>query len=188
MQIDINKIHQKYLTLKIPNRFTLTDIHERLTTKYQAQEVDISNFSGLRLDPHADWESVVTAYVIRDKNAIRELEELNKESELYDSDYNVIINSKDKIHITGSTLQGFSIVLMLEMDIFWGMDKEEMYLGNKRFEEYLIILYILGYIQFENDDAINYVRDRYKNGYYLRFFGNNDGRDLFLDNIIDVCY
>ncbi|MBO2942456.1 hypothetical protein JJQ72_00440 [Paenibacillus sp. F411] len=86
--------------------------------------------------------------------------------------------------MTGSTLQGISNLLALELEIFWGMDEEEMFLGNKRFEEYLIMLYLTGHIQFENDSIIDYIRDRYKNGYYLRYFGTNDGAELYLDDII----
>lgn len=184
----MNKINQKYLTLNIPRHFTLTDIHKRLTTQYKAKEVNKSNFSGLKLDPHADWESVVTAYIFRDENALSQLEALNTEDELSDSELAVIINSKDKIHITGGTLRGISNVLALEMEIFWGIDEEEMILGNKRFEEYLILLYILGYIELQNDNTIDYLRDRYKYGYYLRCFGGNDGRQLFLDTIIHFSY
>ncbi|WP_243895780.1 pyruvate kinase [Paenibacillus sp. F411] len=184
MLFDIEKIYQEYLTLNIPHRFTLSNIHKRLTTRYNATQVDVSNFSALRMDPYACYDSAITAYTFRDDNAIKELIQLNRDLELSGGDINLIINSTDKTYITGSTLQGISNLLALELEIFWGMDEEEMFLGNKRFEEYLIMLYLTGHIQFENDSIIDYIRDRYKNGYYLRYFGTNDGAELYLDDII----
>lgn len=164
------------------------DVHERLTTQYKAKEVDKSNYSDLRRDLHADWGSVVTAYIFRDANAIRELEKLNAESQSSDTPIALIVNSTDKIHITGATFRGISFLLLLEFSVFVGLDDEDMFLGNERFEEYLLMLYILGYIQFDNDSTIDYIRDLYKNGYYLRYSGINDGAQRFLDRVIDITY
>ncbi|MFD2115826.1 pyruvate kinase [Paenibacillus yanchengensis] len=181
MHIDIQKLYNQYLTLNIPNRFTLEDIHQRLTTKYLAQQVDIDLFAGLQFDPHAEFETVVTAYIFRDDQAVKELMKLNNVEDMMEPiEINYIINSKDNIYHSGGTHQGASDLLAFESDVFWGMDKEEMYLGNDRFEEFLIVLYLTGYIQFENDPLIEQLITRYKDGYCLRYFGFQDGREKYL--------
>lgn len=181
LPFDIQKLYKEYLTLEIPNPFTLQDIHNRLTKKYAAKEVDKNIFSSLKLDPHARFETVVTAYIFREKKAIKELYKLNKEEELFElHDINYIVNSEDNIHRSGATTHGMSYLLALESEVFWGIDQNEMFIGNERFEEYLILLYLTGYIYFENDPFINQLLERYKEGYYLRYFGVHDGQEKYL--------
>lgn len=65
MHIDIEKLYQKYLTLDIPNPFTLEQIHDRLTKKYRAEKVDLERFADLRNDPYAGFDQAVAAYGLR---------------------------------------------------------------------------------------------------------------------------
>lgn len=59
-------------------------------------------------------------------------------------------------------------MLVLEIDVFRRkIEEEEMYLGNLPFEEYLITLYLTGYIQFEDDLFINKLAACFQEGYRL---------------------
>lgn len=70
--------------------------------------------------------------------------------------------------LTDSTLQGFSHMLVLEVDMLRGkVEEEAMYLGNLPFEEYLITLYLTGFIQFEDDLFINKLAACFQEGYRL---------------------
>ncbi|MCL6664185.1 pyruvate kinase [Paenibacillus amylolyticus] len=172
MQIDIHKLYEKYLTLNIPNPFSLDDIHRRLTEKYYAEKVDLNFFSALSRDPDADFNNAVTAYVFRDERGIRELVKLNKEEDIDDTmEFGLVINS---------TQIGVSFVLTLEICIFDGIEADEIHLGNLRFEEYLIALYLTGYIQFDNDSEIDLLVERYRDGYYFRNFGAYNGQEMYL--------
>ncbi|GBF75623.1 hypothetical protein PA598K_04042 [Paenibacillus sp. 598K] len=53
-----------------------------------------------------------------------------------------------------------SSLLELELDVFSGFDEQEAYLGNKRFEEFLVVLYLTGHIP---------LRKKFKDGYLLRY-------------------
>lgn len=172
LEIDIQKLYEKYLTLDIPNPFTLEQIHERLTQKYYGEKVDLERFSNLRRDPEAGFDKALAAYVFEDERGIRELVKLNRDEDIHEPlEFAWVINS---------TLIGISELLSLEIYVFHGMDKEEMVLGNLRFEEFLIVLYLTGYIQFENDSLIDQVIARYKEGYCFRFFGMQDGYENYL--------
>lgn len=173
MQIDIVRLYQKYLTLDIPNPFTLDQIHDRLTKKYRAEKVDLERFSYLRNDPYAGFDQAVGAYVFEDEQAILELIKLNKDDDI---DYETM----EFAWIMGSTLCGMSNVLVFEIDVFYGMEEEEMVLGNLRFKEYLIVLYLTGYIQFDNDPILDDLMARCREGYYLRHFGMQDGFERYL--------
>jgi hypothetical protein len=172
MKIDVEKLYKKYLTLNIPNPFTTDQIHRRLTETYFAKKEDLSRFSDLSQDPHAGFDKATGAYVFEDKRGIEKLIRLNRDDEI----------DKDGQHayVINSTLIGGSLLLNLELHIFKGIDKEEIVLGNLRFEEYLIALYITGYIQFENDPVIDKVIERYRDGYYLRYFGMQSGFENYL--------
>lgn len=172
MEIDIQKLYETFLTLDVPNPFTLEQIHERLTQKYYAEKVDLETFAYLRRDPEAGFDEAVAAYVFQDDRGTRELVKLNKEEDINEPLYFA--------WVIDSTLIGKSNLLVLETDVFHGMDEEEMVLGNLRFEEFLIVLYLTGYIQFENDSLIDQVIARYKEGYCFRFFGMQDGYENYL--------
>ncbi len=170
--IDIERIYEKYLTLNIPNTFTDEQIHRRLTETYHAEKVGLERFEDLRQDDHANFENAKGAYVFEDPRGTAKLARLNTEEENpEDSSYAWVMNS---------TQMGMSNMLTLEITIFYGIDKEEMKLGNLRFEEYLIMLYLTGYIEFENDESIESVRDLYRNGHYLRYFGVQNGSGVYL--------
>ncbi|KAA8752481.1 pyruvate kinase [Paenibacillus sp. UASWS1643] len=172
MQIDIQKLYDKYITLNIPNPFTLEQIHERLTEKFYAEKVDLEEFSDLRNDPHAGFDQAIAAYVFKDERGTKQLISLNKDEDIHEPlEFAWIINS---------TVRGFSLLLTLEIDVFYGMEESEMTLGNPRFEEYLILLYLTGYIEFENDSFINPLRARYREGYRLRYFGMQNGDENYL--------
>lgn len=172
MEIDIQKLYEKFLTLDFPNPFTLEQIHERLTQKYYGEKVDLESFSNLRRDPEADFDKAVAAYVFKDERGTRELVKLNRDEDIHEPlEFALVINS---------TLLGNSELLSLETYVFHGMDKAEMVLGNLRFEEFLIVLYLTGYIQFENDPLIDQIIARYKEGYGLRFFGAQDGYENYI--------
>lgn len=51
-----------------------------------------------------------------------------------------------------------------------------MTLGNERFEDYLVALYLAGYIQFENDTILEDVYKRYRDSYLLEYYGPSSGR------------
>ncbi|WP_145152154.1 pyruvate kinase [Paenibacillus xylanexedens] len=172
MQIDIQKLYDKYITLNIPNPFTLEQIHERLTEKYYAEKVDLEEFSDLRNDPYAGFDQAVAAYVFKDERGTKQLISLNKDEDIHEP--------LEFAWIIESTVRGFSLVLNLGIDVFYGMEESEMTLGNQRFEEYLILLYLTGYIEFENDYFINPLRARYREGYRLRYFGMQNGDDNYL--------
>lgn len=172
MHIDIHRIYEKYLSLNIPNPFHLDDIHRRLTEVYYAEKVDLSNFSYLSRDPEANFENATAAYVFRDQRGIQKLIELNNNEEIHEGmEYGWVINS---------TLIGLSHVLSLEICLFYGIDTEKMHLGNLEFEEYLIALYLTGYIRFDNDTQIDLLIERYRNGYYFRYFGAHNGEEMYL--------
>ncbi|MBU5353682.1 pyruvate kinase [Paenibacillus silvae] len=178
MQIDINKLYNKYITLDIPNRFTLEQIYQTITEKYFAVKVDMELFSDLRLDPYASFETAVAAYSFPHPEAVKRLSLLNNTENSYDISW--IINSEDNVYMSGGTIRGVSFILDLEIAIFNGMDEEEKTLGNPRFEEFLIILYLTGYIKFQNDPHIEELVKRYKEGYYLRYFGHDNGSGNYL--------
>ncbi|WP_326102189.1 hypothetical protein [Paenibacillus apiarius] len=46
--IDIHKLYGKYLTLNIPNPFTLEEIDARFRQRYLAEEIDIECFADLK--------------------------------------------------------------------------------------------------------------------------------------------
>lgn len=175
MEIDIQKLHKKYLTLDIPNPFSLGQIHDRLINKYYAEQVDLSLFSDLSNDPDAEFDQAIAAYVFKDQRGIVELLKLNNEEEIYEPlEFAWIINS---------TIRGFSHMLCVEIGVLQlEIPKEEMVLGNLLFEEYLVALYLTGHIQFEDDLLIDKVIARYKEGYRLRYFGNQNGDDTYLHN------
>ncbi|ETT44739.1 hypothetical protein [Paenibacillus sp. FSL H7-689] len=167
MEIDVQKLYQKYLTLEIANPFTLEQIHDRLTQKYYAKKVDLEVFADLRNDPEAHFDRAIAAYTFPDKRGINELIKLNKDEHIHEPlEFSWVI---------GSTVSGMSFLLNLEISIFHGIAEEEMFIGNLLFEEYLIALYILGYISFDDDPLIDKVIARYRDGYYLRHFGIQDG-------------
>ncbi|UPK46614.1 pyruvate kinase [Paenibacillus pabuli] len=178
MQIDIQRLYDKYLTLNIPNRFTLSEIHQTITEKYHAEKVDLELFSDLRGDPYAYFDTAVVAYTFSDSEAIKKLSELNYTKNL--SVISWILNSRDNKYLTGGTMRGESCVLDLEIAIFNGMDEEEKQLGNLRFEEFLIILYLTGHIHFNDDPLIEELKSRYREGYYLRYFGHDNGSGKYL--------
>ncbi|WP_251035097.1 pyruvate kinase [Paenibacillus polymyxa] len=160
------------MSLNIPNSFSLDDIHRRLTDVYFAEKVDLSFFSDLISDPHAGFDQAIAAYVFKDKKAIRELTKLNREDEIDESmEYGWIVNS---------TQIGNSNLLTLEICIFHGIEKEDINIENMRFKEYLIMLYLTGYIHFENDILLPQLINLYRNGHYLRHFGPNNGSGIYL--------
>lgn len=172
MTIDIQNLHQKYTSLEIPNPFSMDQIHSRLTQKYYGEKVDMSLFSDLSLDPDADFDKATAAYVFRDERGRKELLQLNNIEEQHeDMEIAWIINS---------TMRGMAHQLILETDVFNGISKEEMYLGNPRYEEFLVTLYLTGYIQFENDNLIEKLRAKYRNGYRLRYFGMQNSNEEYL--------
>ncbi|WP_339196604.1 pyruvate kinase [Paenibacillus sp. FSL P4-0176] len=172
MHIDIQKLYDKYMTLNIPNPFTLEQIHDRLTKKYYAEKVDLEEFSDLRNDPHAGFDQAVAAYVFKDERGTKQLISLNKDEDIHEP--------LEFAWIIRSTVRGFSLLLTLEIDVFYGMEESEITLGNQCFEEYLILLYLTGYIEFENDSFINPLRVRYREGYRLRYFGMQNGDENYL--------
>lgn len=172
MLIDINKLHKKYLTLNIPNPFTPDQVHQRLTETYFAEKVELDRFADLRNDPHAGFDKATAAYVFEDERGIEKLVALTPDE--------YISREVKYAYVVGSTVMGVSYILCLEIEIFHGIEQEEMELGNQRFEEYLIVLYILGYIRFEDDSLIDKVIARYREGYYLRYFGVQDGYEKYL--------
>ncbi|ANA79084.1 hypothetical protein PVOR_27540 [Paenibacillus vortex V453] len=179
MQIDIQKLYDKYMTLDIPNPFNLEQIDQILKDKYFAVETDLENFSGLRFDPYENFDEAVKAYSFRDKRGIKELFKLNSEEydeSLVPNGINLTVNSKDNMYISGGTEIGGSNLLSIETAIFFGIDKEEMTLGNERFEDYLVALYLAGYIQFENDTILEDVYKRYRDSYLLEYYGPSSGR------------
>lgn len=170
--IDIQRIYEKYLTLNIPNTFNEEQIHKRLTETYFAEKVDLDLFEDLRNDLHANFEEASGAYVFKDPRGTTKLARLNTEEEKpEDSSYAWVMNS---------TQMGMSDMLTLEITIFHGIAKEQLHLGNLRFEEYLIMLYITGHIEFENDENIERVRDLYRDGHYFRYFGAQNGSGIYL--------
>ncbi|MFB6367872.1 pyruvate kinase, partial [Paenibacillus elgii] len=182
VKLNITKLYEKYLSLDIPNPFLLNDIDNRLKTAYHAEEADLRYHEGLRSDPHADFETAIKAYSFTDERGIQELLKLNPEEYLESykpNGFHYILNSKDGIHLCGATDQGLSFVLTLETGIFFGIEKDKMMLGNEEFEEYLIALYLAGYIQFENDLLLEQAYKRYRAGYTLRWYGFTD-RERFL--------
>lgn len=174
MQIEIDRLYEKYLTLNIPNPFTSDQIHQRLTETYFAEQVDLNRFSDLRNDPHAHFEKATAAYVFEDKRGIEKIISLNP--------VDCIDKEAQYAYIIGSTVIGSSYLLCLEADVFNGIDTKELALGNQRFEEYLIVLYLLGYIKFKDDPLIDKVTSRYREGYYLRYFGMQNGYNKYLYN------
>ncbi|MBN3526326.1 pyruvate kinase [Paenibacillus apiarius] len=182
MNLDINKLFKKYLTLDIPNPFTLEQINNRFKNCYFAEEVDIHYFSDLEKDPHANFDTVVKAYIFRDERGIKELLKLNPDEYLecyHPNGINIILNSEDKTYLSGATEQGMSFLLGLETSIFCGISQEDMALGNEKFEDYLKALYLAGYIQFEDDPLIERAYQRYRDGYTLKWYGLTDGESTF---------
>ncbi|WP_172253454.1 pyruvate kinase [Saccharibacillus deserti] len=171
MYIDIRRIYGKYLTLNIPNTFSDEQIHKRLTEVYYAEKVDLERFADLRKDAHANFEHAAGAYVFEDPRGTAKLARLNAEEEPEDSSYAWVMNS---------TQIGMSDMLTLEITIFHGIAEEEIRLGNLRFEEYLVMLYLTGHIELENDEQVEQARDLYKNGHYLRYFGAQNGSGVYL--------
>lgn len=172
MKIDIQKLYEQYLKLNIPNPFSLEQIHQRLTKVYYAQKVELDRFSDLNEDLYANFDKAIGAYIFEDEQGVQKLNRLNRDEEI----------DKDATHawVMNSTQLGMSNILTLEITIFYGMNPENMVIGNLEFEEYLIMLYLTGYIQFENDTCISELRDLYKKGYYLRYFGVQDDSEQFL--------
>ncbi|NGP57741.1 hypothetical protein FLT15_04840 [Paenibacillus thiaminolyticus] len=74
--------------------------------------------------------------------------------------------------MSGITVQVGTKLLLIELDIFGGIDKEDMVLGKEEFHDYLKALYLAEYIHFENDPFIEKARQRYREGYRLRWFGS----------------
>lgn len=181
MIIDFQRLHEHYLKLNLPNPFSLQDIHHRLTTTYDAKQVDIHTFSDLQGDPHAKFETVVTAYTIREDHALKKLMVLNKpEDTLSTHELSLILNSEDQQYLSGGTLRGMSYLLALEVDVFWGIEKEARVLENEQYKEFLVVLYLTGYLSFANDPLIGRLRERYREGYYLKHYGVQDGHDNYL--------
>ncbi|WP_046226116.1 hypothetical protein [Paenibacillus dauci] len=172
MEIDIQKLYKKYLELNIPNPFSPEQIHQRLTKTYYAQKVDLDRFSDLKEDMYAEFDKATGAYVFEDERGIQKLMQLNNNEDI----------DSDSVHawVINSTQLGMSNLLTLEITIFYGINPENMSIGNLEFEEYLIMLYLAGYIQFENDTCINEIRELYKKGYYLRYFGVQNDSEKFL--------
>ncbi|GAC44456.1 hypothetical protein PPOP_3862, partial [Paenibacillus popilliae ATCC 14706] len=81
----------------------------------------------------------------------------------------------DQVYMSGGTTQIGTKLLSLETKIFMGIDEENAVLGNVKFESYLKALYLVGYIQFENDSLIEKARQRYREGYMLQRFGPQIG-------------
>ncbi|GAC44433.1 hypothetical protein [Paenibacillus popilliae] len=190
MQLDINKLYETYLDLHIPNPFTLAQIGERLIKQYAATQITKEKFIELYdpsfpKDPYADFHTVATVYIFRDEEGMKKLLTLDSPDEkksfyedinIYHS-CNLILNSEDQVYVSGGTTQIGTKLLCLETDIFWGVDEEEAVLGNVRFESYLKALYLVGYIQFENDPLIEKARQRYREGYRLQRFGTQTGNN-----------
>ncbi len=172
MEFDIQKLYKRYLELDISNPFSEDCIHQRLTETYGAEQVALDRFSDLADDPYANFDQAIGAYIFENEDGIQKLIRLNCDEDI----------DPDAIHawIMNSTQLGMSNVLTLEIAIFYGMSSSDMVIGNLEFEEYLIALYILGYIQFENDTCIDKICNLYRKGYYLRYFGvqNDNGKHL----------
>ncbi|EJW20339.1 pyruvate kinase [Paenibacillus alvei] len=179
MRPDILTLYEKFLLLSIPNPFTLSDIDTRLKTKYFAEEVDLDQFEGLKKDPYAHYESIVKAYTFRDERGFNQLEKLNPSEYLSSEEINLLINSDDNIYMSGGTTQGTSFLLALETNIFGGIKKESMVLGNEEFEDYLKALYLTGYIDLEDDFLLQKAHERYRKGNVLKYFGYTQGESTF---------
>ncbi|GAC44445.1 hypothetical protein [Paenibacillus popilliae] len=192
MQLDINKLYEKYLTLHIPNPFTLDQIGARLIKQYAAKQITKEKFIELYdpsfpEDPYADFHTVVTVYIFRDQEGMKKLLTLDSPDEKisfykninrpYSHGCNLILNSDDQVYMSGGTTQIGTNLLSLETSIFRGFNEEDAVLGNVRFESYLKALYLVGYIQFENDSLIEKARQRYREGYMLQRFGTQIGNN-----------
>ncbi|MFW5433117.1 pyruvate kinase [Paenibacillus apiarius] len=180
--IDIHKLYGKYLTLNIPNPFTLEEIDARFRQRYLAEEIDIECFADLKKDRYANFHTARRAYIFRNKQVSDELIKLNPIEDLESlrtAEFNIILNSEDNIYLSGATEQGRSYLLALETSIFCGIEEEDMRLGNEEFEDYLKALYLTGYIQFENDPLIEKAYQRYRAGYTLKWYGYTAGKSTF---------
>ncbi|GAC42815.1 UDP-glucose pyrophosphorylase [Paenibacillus popilliae ATCC 14706] len=86
MQLDINKLYETYLTLHIPNPFTLDQIGERLIKQYAAKQITKEKFiecydPSFPEDPYADFHTVVTVYIFRDQEGMKKLLTLDSPDE-----------------------------------------------------------------------------------------------------------
>ncbi|GAC44267.1 hypothetical protein [Paenibacillus popilliae] len=191
MQLDINKLYETYLTLHIPNPFTLDQIGARLIKQYAAKQITKEKFiecydPSFPEDLYADFHTVVTVYIFRDQEGMKKLLTLDSPDEKVsfyeDINYsrhgcNLILNSDDQVYMSGGTTQIGTKLLTLETKIFMGIDEENAVLGNVKFESYLKALYLVGYIQFENDPLIEKARQLYREGYRLQRFGTQTGNN-----------
>ncbi|NOJ74127.1 pyruvate kinase [Paenibacillus alvei] len=167
MKLDISLLYEKFLSINISNPFYLSEIDARLKTKYSAEELDVSKFDDLKKDPYANYDTIVKAYTIHDSRVIEKLVSLNPPGSITPEVINFLINSSDGIYYSGSTIQGMSNLLGLEASIFGGIKEEDMVLGNGSFEEYLIFLYLLEYIDLGDDILLKETREYYKNEYFI---------------------
>ncbi|WII36325.1 hypothetical protein [Paenibacillus thiaminolyticus] len=116
-------------------------LHLQLIKQYSATQVDVNRFADLKKDPCTDFHTAVTAYLFRNSDGVEKpltLESPDEKIEFYkDCTYadrcNLILNSEDQIYKSGGTIQVGTKLLLIELDIFGGIDKHDMVLGKEEF-------------------------------------------------------
>ncbi|BCG60067.1 hypothetical protein [Paenibacillus sp. URB8-2] len=150
-----------------PCQYTLAEAHQLLKQHYKVLELDKDSFKSLSLDPSVSYNDMVCFYEITDTEVLSSIyndneKQMHREFSLmhssnpviYDNEeelvsqllwrdiqegkkLRIVLESVDKKHISGFTLQGVCENLLQDLIILKGIPEKDCKLGNPQYEYYL---------------------------------------------------
>ncbi|MFP7473386.1 hypothetical protein SFC55_20475 [Niallia taxi] len=172
MDVEIKKLYEKYLNLKMPKKYSFSEAQNIFLNEYLAKEIDIKELSFL-IDSQ-EVKIFDKAYIIdkveilnslfteEEKQQFLAIKEMNTEfplnydqatkseieySRIQEGEYLLVFLGINKNnYIRDIKLIGNSEKLYDRLIILMGIDQEESYIENKDFQEYIKALSNLGYL------------------------------------------
>lgn len=167
------ELHNKFQQSNLPFRYSVDEVDRLLKQKYYATEIAKEIFE--KNDPFDNLDNAIKCYIINNEKILDEL--YNDEEKTFHKEFiekhnndpidskkttdgiimwrninegkliNIIIFSEDQKEISSITIQGKSDKLAIEMAVYGGIDPENCYPGNRKYEWYLNCLLKAGFLQ-----------------------------------------
>lgn len=176
MKFNLEELYEQYQQISIPNKFTFKEVKEKLTKEYLAKQTDKKDIDFLLApDEINDYkqsfiidniEILQLLFSEEEKNGLYNLKNLNKKyplnvkeaskseieyTRIQEGEYLVIfLDFNERNYINGFKLLGNSRKLYYQLVVFSGICNKDLSLDNRDFQEYLIALSNLGYLEQHN--------------------------------------
>ncbi|MCM3783441.1 hypothetical protein M3231_10685 [Neobacillus mesonae] len=174
MNPEMKDLHERFKSSELPLKYTIQEAESLLKRKYGVVIVNPLEVSDLKNDPLIQYKHIVKIYHVNDAQILSslfnpaELEMINEMQAAQASNpssedslpaeerlwrkirqgrlLRIVLESEDKQHVSGFTLQGISQQLYQDLCILNGIREEDSTLGNENYETYLTLLYQGEYI------------------------------------------